>query len=442
MLQKIILISTAIIFLFAFNSCSSTELTEPAKKTEGDNWIKVNDAASVELWLKITGSTDNTTILIKRDGKEILNIPQPCKDSVICDKDLTPGKTYSYQAFKMVGAQTTGISLPVTAATLGLTSDEFTWQTWKFGQNNNSAIYDIAVITENDIWAVGQIYMNDSTGQTPNMYNAIHWNGSKWELKKILFRDYWNYPEYFPIRTVLAFSNNNVWFASPENLVQWNGDSLSSKAFFDPSGSCLSQVNKMWGTNENNIYCVGDYGMIYHYTGSNMQEIESGTTLSLRDIKGCMNEQNNLEIYAVGSNTDYPFDKMILSINDNTATNVSVEGIPFYINGIWFKPGSKSYTVGCFLYEKNNSFSDNSTLFTKNDITKYTLRSIDGQALNDIAACGSYGELLHYNGKNWQSYHNLVGLENGEFYCIKIKNNFIIAAGYNNNEAVITIGRR
>ena len=42
------------------------------------------------------------------------------------------------------------------------TSHNFTWETWTFGEHSSSVLNDVAIIDENNIWAVGEIYMNDS----------------------------------------------------------------------------------------------------------------------------------------------------------------------------------------------------------------------------------------------------------------------------------------
>ncbi len=44
----------------------------------------------------------------------------------------------------------------------------------------------MAIIDENNIWAVGEIYLNDSTGQPdPHPYGIIHWNGTEWNVQKL-----------------------------------------------------------------------------------------------------------------------------------------------------------------------------------------------------------------------------------------------------------------
>ena len=66
------------------------------------------------------------------------------------------------------------------------TSHNFTWQSWTFGEHSSSVLYDVEIIDENNIYAVGKIYMNHSLGQ-PDLqpYGMAIWDGQTWELKKI-----------------------------------------------------------------------------------------------------------------------------------------------------------------------------------------------------------------------------------------------------------------
>ena len=66
------------------------------------------------------------------------------------------------------------------------TSHNYTWQTFTFGGDaGSSSLNDVAIIDENNIWAVGEIYFKDSLGnRIRNLKCCIHWNGNKWELFK------------------------------------------------------------------------------------------------------------------------------------------------------------------------------------------------------------------------------------------------------------------
>ena len=68
------------------------------------------------------------------------------------------------------------------------TSHNFTFETFTFGGTAGSSIlYDVAIINENDIWAVGEIYIADTSINGYTTYNAVHWDGNQWELKRIMF---------------------------------------------------------------------------------------------------------------------------------------------------------------------------------------------------------------------------------------------------------------
>ena len=67
------------------------------------------------------------------------------------------------------------------------TSHNFTFQSWTFGTVGSSTLYDIAIINENNIWAVGEIMIADTSINGYTTYNAVHWNGGEWSLHKLYF---------------------------------------------------------------------------------------------------------------------------------------------------------------------------------------------------------------------------------------------------------------
>ena len=66
------------------------------------------------------------------------------------------------------------------------TSHEFEWQVTYFGEGANSYLKDVAIIDEDNIWAVGEIYETDSLGNIiyPTS-NVMHWNGMEVKFNKI-----------------------------------------------------------------------------------------------------------------------------------------------------------------------------------------------------------------------------------------------------------------
>lgn len=323
------------------------------------------------------------------------------------------------------------------------TSHNFSFQTWTFGEHSSSILYDVAIIDENNIWAVGEIYMDDSLGQADSHpYSVAHWDGSEWNLMKVPYHDFNQIVKYpGPLFTV-ADIGGNIYVASYANLLKWTGNDWEEKAFFMEQIPFAGQVQKAWGRNENNIYCVGRNGAIYFYFGSGWQKIESRTELNIYDIYGQKTAGGDYEIICVAAEVAASTDKKIFKIINNTVQDLPTAGIPSSLKGIWFKPGEKYYVVGSGMFTKTEINSSIGWLAIWQGVTESYTGSIDGNNLNDIVVCGSYGEMLHYNGNNWKSYKSELQLQSGTYGEVKIKDNLIIAVGHKSSQAVITIGKR
>ena len=397
------------------------------------------EVSCTEAWLKLSANNVSLPkgVTLTRDGNSIFNFTLTTRDTTLYDSTLVPNKSYTYQALlSPLGGQ----SNKVVATTLDTTSHNFSWQMFTFGEQSSSVLYDVAIINENDIWAVGEIYTKDSytydsLGNWIDPYNAIHWDGEKWGLKRI----YYNYNGSYlwsPIRTIFAFNENDIWFGT--NL-HWNG-----KTYEQPFSSVLTgwSVNKLFGTSSNDLYAVGNSGNIAHYNGTYWQKIESGTPLNINDIYGSYNNKTNkYEILTVASNILSSLDREIIQINNSQANIIDKKGVQGTLSSVWFKPNTKYYVGGGVIYEKNKL---NESKWKNNpfDVTRYYTYKMRGLEVNDIAAVGGVGEVLHYNGEKWKSYIEEVGLSRGNYYSVTMKENLIIAVGYNSRQAAITIGWR
>jgi hypothetical protein len=323
------------------------------------------------------------------------------------------------------------------------TSHNFTFQTWTFGEHSSSILYDVTIIDENNIWAVGEIYMNDTLGQPdPQPYSVAHWDGSDWTIIKVPYHDFNQTVKHPGPLFTIAVIESEIYVVSYANLLKWTGSDWEEKAFFMEQIPFDGQVSKMWGIDENNIYCVGRNGAIYFYFGSDWQKIESGSELDIYDIVGKQNINNLYEVICVAAKQSVNSSKKIYRIENNILTELNVNGIPSSIRGIWFKPGEKYYVVGSGMFYKNNINSNDNWISFGKTVTPFYTNAIDGNDLNDIVVCGAYGELLHYNGSSWKSYQDQLEMQAGSYRSIKIKNNFLIAVGYDSPKAVITIGKR
>ncbi len=320
------------------------------------------------------------------------------------------------------------------------TSHDFTWQIDTLGAGNGSILYDVANIDANNIWAVGELYLKDSAGQYSGpAFNAARWDGGKWNLVKILVRDYGTVTGYFPLKAVFAFGLNDVWFASSADLIQWNGTSFVSKAFFMTSIPFDGQVAQMWGTSSSNLYCVGRTGAIYHFIGSSWQKLSSGTTLDVRGIWGATANAET-EILAVAANSSAPLDRSILRVSGTSVQTLADSGIiKEPLSGVWFSMNKKYYVVGSGIYRKN-SLNDTRWTGAPLELTAYYSSDVSGNDTNDVVVVGAFGDLLHYNASTWKQYPELR--INGSFYSVSFVGNTVVAVGYTGNRAIAVIGRR
>jgi hypothetical protein len=318
------------------------------------------------------------------------------------------------------------------------TSHNFTWQTWTFGEHSSSSLYDVAILNDTSIWAVGEIYMNDSLGQSdPNAYNAIHWNGKDWKLKRVKTNACGGV-DYPPIQAILAFSLNDVLFAHIDGSIShYNGLEFTNDC------SLITQLNgaanKMWGKSNNDFYVVSSNGFIAHYQNGNWTRIITGTNLDFYDIWGDYNSTTSeYEIICVASDLFLNQGKKILKIENNIVSVVPDAGLSNSLHTVWFAPGKKYFIGGDGLFS-TSSFSESWIRHT--ELPSYYKDAIRGNSLNDIIVAGAFGLLLHYNGNSWKNFQDITYI-NGELGRVDMKGNVVCAVGYDDNKAIVILGKR
>jgi hypothetical protein len=137
----------------------------------------------------------------------------------------------------------------------------------------------------NDVWMVGEHGL------------ALHWDGASFVPHETgTTATLWG---------VIAFSPDEAWAVggnpggapdTPKDIVlRWDGVSWSPEALPQALGRALYKV---WGDGSDDLYTVGEYGVIWHRTGDAWQlqsdpPLAQGTLLT---VNGC----SSTEIYAVG----------------------------------------------------------------------------------------------------------------------------------------------
>jgi hypothetical protein len=430
-------------FLILATSC---ETTEPPPSNQSIT-LTAEEASCTEAWLNL--KTENiplpTKVKITQNDSvtQIINLSDNIDTTLYID-NLLPSKTYNFQTIIQTTNQK---SNSVSITTMDTTSHNFTWESFTFGGvNGSSYLKDVAIINENNIWAVGEIHTAetdqfDSNGVWVQPYNAVHWDGEKWELKRILYNN-----NFWTINTILAFNENDIWF---DVFVHWNGSSFSNDAI--PNVLMGWRSNSLWGTSSKDFYVVGNGGNIAHYNGSSWTKIESSTEEILSDIYGIDND-----IYiAGGSNIAYTG---VLLKGDSEGFNIIKEGTSQYVDtifspyfvgslsSVWLSSTGTLYFGGQALYKsKFNQWDFDRTLegncLRCNEGGQYyaTISKIRGNADNDIILVGARNTLRHFNGVSWKQLGREYDPNDPSilWYSVAMHNNIAIVVGSEGGRAAI-----
>jgi hypothetical protein len=287
---------------------------EPTKVEHRAIKLTAEDASCIEAYLRLEVWTKPSTVILQKGDSTIATLQLNTTDTMIVDDGLQPSQTYQYSAQLInpipIVWLDNNLTSQVQVQTMDTTSHDFTWQIYTLGDGTGSScFYDVAIINDTLAYAVGEIYQDYTKDY--QIYNAAKWNGKTWELMRI------NYQGAPPtIKTIFAFNENDIWF---DTWFHWNGQMIQELPV-DPVFNGVG-VNKLWGTSSNDIYAVGNNGLIAHYDGRSWSKIESGTELQFLDIYGSGNE-----ILAVCTQ-NYPLGQGIFKINSTVATRISTNPI-------------------------------------------------------------------------------------------------------------------
>jgi len=279
----------------------------------------------------------------------------------------------------------------------------------------------------------------------PLPYNLVKWNGQRWELKRItvVFR---GSNVTVPLEGIFAHSATDIWVAGSipihGNGINWVGYDIQTLV------GAGATVSKAWGTSSTDMYFVGRAGNIAHYDGVRWRRIESGTGLDMRDIWGATNPRTGeLEILALASTvTPQVQGSMILKISGHSATPISTTGMSPDMFSIWFVSGRRYYAVGAGIHQKRMLSDSAWVAYPPGVVTHYFSGEVRGQDVNDVFVVGSFGEVVHYNGRSWFRYFSQVPLAVDYLGFVEVKHNLMVATGQIsigiNTRGIILIGRR
>ncbi len=410
--------------LTAFYSCS--EPSSPFGQTEIT--LTVLDASCTEVWLelKFSNLTQPADVAIKKDGSEIARFLSVNKDTVLYVDSLLPSQSFNFGAVIRYDGKDDRTSNSAVVTTMDTTSHNFSWQTWEFGQHSSSVLYDVTIINDNNIWAVGEIYMNDVPGDPiPNLYNAVHWDGVDWTLHKI-----WYNGSFWSITAVSSVDENDIWYSV---LMRYKQGTFTQIQLIDLFIGW--KIFSTWCNSSQELYASGSLGKVIYFNGSAWEKIETGFNCEIHDLIGVNNRlTGRQEIFCAAADFYEHSFKQIFKINPDLSITAVTPEVPEFTASIWSATGTKLYTAGYGLHIWTNHQWE-SSFYPGYPV----LTAIRGNAANDIFVAGSFGFLAHYNGSTWVE--TTVNPQ-AQFSSIAMKNNTVAAAGFKNGKAYIALGKR
>ncbi|MCF7801012.1 MAG: hypothetical protein K9N34_03230 [Candidatus Marinimicrobia bacterium] len=269
-----------VLLMSLMTACQEPEKPEPYPNS--NLVLEKLDVSCTEAWLKLSltrtdsGATDSIPIILTRDGEAIQPFAFTPPETLVMDAGLYPSQSYQYQAQRQSVHDNKVInsSNTLTVTTLDTTSHDFTWTIDTLG-SYGSYLNDVAIIDENNIWAVGDVQTDSGR------YNLAKWDGSRWNLS------------LFGVAGVsgdgiFAFSEGDVWITTGI-IYHWNDGQWERYHLWDMGvlGPNDGGVTRVWGSSpEDDVWFVGNGGSIVHYDGSGFERMESGTEVDLHEIHG------------------------------------------------------------------------------------------------------------------------------------------------------------
>ncbi len=188
------------------------------------------------------------------------------------------------------------------------------------------------------------------------------------------------------LRSLWGTGPANVFAAGKSVIVHWDGNTWKPMDVPDVG------YYDIWGFSEDDIFAVGNNGVIIRYNGNNWTMMESGTTMLCDEVWG----YGNKYLYVVGeSGTILFFDGEKWSMDQEPYENFT---------GVWAAPSGPGVDESVFVVGKNGVIrhydGKNWTLMEKGFFPD--LYGIWGRYESDIYAVGDKGAILYYNGTTWR----------------------------------------
>jgi hypothetical protein len=408
------------------------------------------EATGAWIGLQIRAPLIFDSVNVFRDDQFLLHVGRRPIDTVSYDNSLAPSTRYRYHARAYQPFGGIDSTRMISVQTLDTTSHAIQFQLFALGETSSSILEDVFILNDSCAWAVGSIFMKDSTGHIDyEPYGIARWDGTGWTLKKVrsVSAGGGGFSFNLPPRGIWAFSENDVWLVA-KSVFHWTGDTVipywivSFPGNPNPILGPDQSAERVWGTSSSDVYVAGWSGAIAHFDGTTWQRIESGGSIDILDIWGVPSNQGKEVLCLASNGFSVDQQRKLLMISGQTVNETVVGGLPLNLRGIWFSSGRRRFVVGDGMYTITQPNELGTWTPMHQNVTRIYTNSIRGNASNDLFVAGHFGELLHFNGMTWMSYRSTTGLLDGLYERIAVKGNLVIAVGVEGSKAVIAVGKR
>ncbi|MBI4420748.1 MAG: Ig-like domain-containing protein, partial [Gemmatimonadetes bacterium] len=211
-----------------------------------------------------------------------------------------------------------------------------------------------------------------------NFGTILHFNGANWGSMPNV-----------PTANVLGIwgtSQSNLHASAGEQILHYDGVDWTVTASIP--GIALYQA---WGSAPDDVYVVGDAGVIRHFDGTSWSPVSSGTTQVIHDVLGF----SSANAFATAFTLDRSGGSL-LRFNGTVWSSIAGPAPAPY--ALWGPSADDLFLVG----EGGAAWRfSGGSLTSVSSGTTQALRRVWGTSVNDVYAVGDAGTILRHNGTGW-----------------------------------------
>jgi hypothetical protein len=220
-------------------------------------------------------------------------------------------------------------------------------------------------------------------------------------------------PRLGQITSVFGFASDNVFFASGRQVQHWNGKTYTNDE--RPYDLFTGSVQGIWGSNDKDIWFVGDKGVngtkgfVVHYDGHSYRSFNPGFTEDINDIWGVGDTALCIASDWFHGNSTSSVLRLVNGSVQNAYSNYLVKSLKC----IWYGKGMNPIATGGYDMQWNGTRWEAIPGFSDH----WFCLGLRGTGRNDYFMIRENAEVFHYNGASWKKWQ--FG-EIGAYYYLSI----------------------